>query len=137
MSTDLATAPTASPQTSQLWANVMSAALKLRPDFADLMAQALVDALKAESWFYDKAQKGIVHRPDTRSRLDAIKLVMAYAEGLPLQRIFEHKISERRDSLADALRDSPETLEAVKREVEKAEFRTRKRKVEPVEIELP
>lgn len=126
---------TAKNMPSRLWDEVMAYLLR-EPDFGGTMGKVLIDALKSETWFFDKTAGAVVSRPDTRSQLEAIKLIMAYAEGLPLQRIFEHKINETRGALRDILAESPETLAAVKREVEKAEFRTRKgpRKVEEIDV---
>lgn len=124
---------------ASMWQQI-AAVLMRDPAFPDLIGRTLVDALKAEGVHFvkgDGPDAGWQRHPDFKCRLEAVKLILAYAEGMPLQRIFEHKINESRSSLADALRDDPETLAAVEREVEKAKFRTRKKREAENAIEVP
>lgn len=125
------------PQT--IWKDV-AAALMRSPGFVDEVAETLRGALSANGKHFVKGEgpgSGWQITPDFRTRLDAVKIILAYAEGMPLQRIFEHKIHETRDTLADTLRDSPETLAAVEREIEKARFRQRKKLQNANAIEVP
>lgn len=102
------------------------------------IAATLKANLSAKRSIFDRATKTWESEPDARAQLDAIKLLLAYSEGMPLQRVLEHHINETRRSLTDELRDSPALLEAMKAEIEKAEFRTRKqRRAQAVEIEVP
>jgi hypothetical protein len=124
---------------ASVWKEV-AAALMRSPGFAQQIADVLIDALSAEGVHFVKGDgpgSGWQKHSDFRTRLDAVKLILAYAEGMPLQRIFEHKISETRGNLADVLRESPETLEAVEREIAKAKFRHRHDVKQVVEIEPP
>ena len=111
-----------------------------RPDFVELLANAIFDSLTATTPVYDKGAQAWTDRADYKARLEAAKLALAYGEGLPLQRIMQQTLLETRGDLHDALRESPELLKAVEREVEKAKFRRRNaRNVTPgpAEIEVP
>ncbi len=133
MSSELANLP------PSIWRDVAEI-LTRSSGFPAEVAATLRGALLANGKHFVKGEgpgSGWQITPDYRTRLDAIKIILAYAEGMPLQRILEHKIHETRGDLADTLRDSPETLEAVEREVEKAKFRQRKKRVEVVDITPP
>lgn len=102
------------------------------PDFAREIAQGWRECMQATRTYYDKAAGGNVTEPDYRVRLQAIMGAVAHIEGEPIKRVIhEHTGPTGLDTLA-AMQDSPALLEAVKREVAKAEFRTRNKKRERV-----
>ena len=112
--------------------------LMAEPDFLPAMRAVISDGIRAKSFSYDIASKTWLERPDMKSRIESWKLAMSYAEGLPLQRIMQQTLVETRGDLHDALRESPQLLAAVEREVEKAKFRRRHvKQAAPVELEAP
>lgn len=117
------------------------ASLMAEPDFVGSMRDAILGALGASNERWDKATKGFIDVPDYRARLDAWKIIMAYAEGLPLMRILKQELATgTQRSLSEDLRESPALLAAVEKELEKAKFRTRHTKIAQVvsvEIEVP
>ena len=113
-------------------------ALMADETFIPAMRDAIRGGLDAVGRMYDKESKSIVEWPDYKARLEAAKLAFAYGEGLPLQRIMQQTLVETRGDLHDALRESPQLLAAVEREVSKAKFRTRHvKQAQPVEIDAP
>ena len=146
METNLALAPAAGQGIGkQLFDRLLS-----DPQFLDDLAEAARDGLKAMTprrW--DKASGSWECDPDYRVRTQTLFGLLAQAEGEPIKRILHQHMgsTEGIDPLA-ALRDSPALLAAVKREVEKAEWRTSgkgehkrpkaQRQADPVvEIEAP
>jgi hypothetical protein len=141
MSTDLAkTMPPG------VWTEVLRI-LSARTGFAEEIADALADGLKATGVHFIRVKKGDggsesggewETHPDFKTRLETVKVLLAYSEGLPLQRILQHTIDEKRTSVHEELRESPELLAAVEREVEKAKFGGRHKKARAaVQIDVP
>ncbi len=99
-------------------------ALLADPDFIPLMKAAFIGALGAEIHFFDKAAGGWQSRPDYRIRLQAVMGCLAHMEGEPVKRIIHQHLGggPTIDPLA-AMQDSPALREAVRRTLEKAEWR--------------
>ena len=108
------------------------------PDFIPSMKAAIMGGLHANNKVWAKGAVTADEVEDFKTRLEAAKLALAYGEGLPLQRIMQQTLVETRGDLHDALRESPQLLAAVEREVEKAKFRKRHvKQAAPVELEAP
>ena len=118
-------------------------ALLADPEFIPLMKAAFVGALKAEIHFYDRESKSWESRPDDRIRLQAVMGCLAHMEGEPVKRIIhQHMTNGVIDPLA-ALKESPAAREAMRRLLEKAEWRhsgqsesKRPKTAQPVDVEL-
>jgi hypothetical protein len=120
-----------------LWTRIVEN-LTANGDIAAEVAASLRTALGAKVVHFDRITKAWEETPDSRAQLDAIKLILAYCEGMPLAREFRQQVNETRGDLHDALRESPQLLAAVEREVSKAKFRTRHvKQAAPVELEAP
>lgn len=102
--------------------------LLAEPDFIDAMVAAAMNGLRATRSFWTGKGENAEHHtePDSKVQLQALALVMAHMEGEPIKRIIHQHLGgdgSAPDPLA-ALRESPALLAAVKREIEKAEWRT-------------
>lgn len=110
------------------------------PEIVSEMAEELRDALKSTSERWDIHEKKFIERPDRKARLEAIKLILAYSAGLPLQRSVA--IAVNKGSYGDfmqTLREDPDMLAELERQIEKAKFHGRHlKKAAPVDAdELP
>lgn len=114
------------------------------PGFVPAMKAAFMGALRAEVHYYDREAKEWCSRPDDRIRLQAVMGCLAHMEGEPIKRVVhEHLSNSGVLDVAGALRESPALVEAVQREIEKAQWRTsgfqphkRPRKVEPATLDV-
>ena len=111
------------------------------PEFVPAIKAAALGSLSASRSFYDKTTRQMVTEPDFRTRLAAVALILSQAEGEPLRRVIHQHIggAESRVAVHEALADSPGLREAVRRELDNAEFRTRRarpvRTVAPAEAD--
>ena len=107
---------------------VLFDALLADPDFVPALKAAALGSLGASRSFYDKATREMITEPDFRTRLAAVALILSQAEGEPLRRVIHQHIGADGGRIAvhEALADSPGLREAVRRELENAEFRTRR-----------
>lgn len=106
-------------------------ALLAEADFIPAMKAALMGGLTATIYTRTGMQ------PDFRTRLQAFVSVMAHMEGDPIKRIIHQHLNDgdTKQSVVDALQDSPALLESVKRVIANAEFKDRnKRKRGSVEV---
>jgi len=126
---------------------MLAEALLADPEFMPAMKAACMGGLKATRTWWDKSSRSMQSEPDSRVQVQTVALLLAHMEGEPIKRIIHQHLGgdgSGIDPLA-ALRDSPALLAAVKREVEKAEWRSsgrngKKRDPQPVEaadIEVP
>lgn len=100
-------------------------ALLAEPDFIPLMVQAAMGGLRATTSFYNPATREVIEKVDFKTRMQAWLALTAHAEGEPVKRIIhQHLNGAGKLDAGEALRDSPELIEAIKREVQKAEWRT-------------
>lgn len=110
-------------------------------DLVTLMDGVIRAGLVSTTERWDITTKKFVERPDTKSQLEAVKLILAYSAGLPLARSVTIAIeSGGYGAMKEALRESPELLAAVERELDKAKFHGRHlKKAEPAAAieELP
>lgn len=99
--------------------------LLARPDFVKLMVDAALGGLEATTHFYNPGTKEVVSRPDYKTRLQALVMLIANAEGEPVKRIIHQHLGGTGsvDPLA-ALRESEALRDAAKAMLEKAEWRT-------------
>lgn len=112
------------------------------PDFLPSLKAAAMDGLQAVRSFYNPGAKCVVSEPDTRTRIQALTLVLAQAEGEPIKRVIhQHLGAGGIDPLA-ALQESPALRDAARRLLEQAEWRTsgkqsykRPRKANPPAVE--
>ena len=51
----------------------------------DRMVACALEALEANRSHYDMKTKTMVHEPDHKARMEAVKWLAAYADGLPMQ----------------------------------------------------
>ncbi len=117
------TAITAKP--TSLWPLVVEK-LKADPNFIPLCVDVLKAGLAAEVKHYSKEAKDWVATPDARARIDTLKLILAYDEGMPLQRVFQATfnqggVAKSVEELARSITESPELSTAFRRELERAE----------------
>lgn len=110
-----------------------------RPGFVEKMGDVIWNALEAERRVWDKeangGKGGWVCEPDSRSQLQAFFGIIAHMEGEPIKRIVHQHLGgngETADPLA-ALKDSPALREAVRRTLDKSEFKGRHSKVKQAE----
>ncbi len=104
----------------------IAADLLARPGFVRKMADALDNALGATRRTWDAGAKEWVEEPDTRSQLQAFFGCLAHMEGEPIKRIIhQHNGDGKAPDVLAALRESPALRAAMRRELDKAEFRTR------------
>lgn len=99
--------------------------LLARPGFVEAMADALHNALTAQRRTWDSGAKQWVEEPDTRSQLQAFFGCLAHMEGEPIKRVFHQHMTAGKVDPLTVLQDSPATLAAVERLLDKAKFRTR------------
>ncbi len=66
-------------------------AVLIRPELREKALAALEEGLVATKRFYDKEAGGWVAEPDYQTRVRAAELVLAYAEGRPVERKVELK----------------------------------------------
>lgn len=55
------------------------------PNGRNMIAAAIYRALGARKWHFEKGKSDRVYEEDFRTQLDAVKLALAYQEGLPAQ----------------------------------------------------
>lgn len=95
------------------------------PDFVPLMRRTAIDCLNAMSPRRWDKEQGWISDPDYRIRAQMFFGLMAHMEGEPVKRIIhQHLGQDGKLDVAGALRDSPELAAAVRREVDKVEWRT-------------
>lgn len=99
--------------------------LLAEPDFMDLMIGAARDGLRAMSprrW--DKESGQWLADPDCRTRVQTLFGLMAHGIGEPVKRIIhQHLGAGGKLDVGAALTESPELTEAVRRELQKAEWK--------------
>ncbi len=97
------------------------------PEFLPLMVDAAKDSLKAtRSFWCGKGGDGYLEtEPDMRIRVQGLALILAHMEGEPVKRIIHQHLGGAGtiDPLA-ALQESPALMEAAKRLIDKAAYRT-------------
>lgn len=76
----------------------------------ELAVDTIRGGLKANKSHWDGVAKQMVVEPDYKTRMDAAKTVLAYKEGMPVQR--QVVISESFESLRDALAAATHSPEA-------------------------
>lgn len=114
------------------------AAELLTLDAPKKVAAALNRGLTAERSVWISEGKGQGHwqsEPDTRSQLQAAALILAHMEGEPVKRVIHQHIGANGAlDLGAALRESPELVALVERELDKANWRKsgRNGKAKPV-----
>lgn len=102
------------------------------PTFIPLMRDVALGCLHASQPRWCPESKTTERIPDFKIQAQMFFGLLAHMEGEPIKRILhQHMGPNGIDTLA-AMQDSPALLEAVKREVAKAEFRTRNKKREKV-----
>ncbi len=84
----------------------------LNDDDLDNAMEAIRRALKAQKKHWDGVAKEMVAEPDYKVQLDAAKTVLAYREGMPIQR--QVVVSEAFESLRDAIIAAEHSPEARK-----------------------
>lgn len=105
-----------------LWPRIV-AKLKERPDFEDAAVEGIIAGLTATTNVYNSTTKNWDARPDGKTRQETIKLLLAYDEGLPLQRIIQANLSsgvsaKSLSELFDYVFETPELATAFERELE-------------------
>ena len=73
----------------------------IRADHMETAVQTLEDSMRATRKFYNPISKTYEEEPDYKTRLDAAKTVIAYGDGMPVQRSIT--VSDSFESLRDAL----------------------------------
>lgn len=102
------------------------AGLESKPEFVPKMIAAILTGLDANVRVFTKGDSDGALVPDARARLEAFKLAMAYAEGLPLQRIIQANLNpgmtgvNTAEDLAAYLAESPALMTAFERQLEQA-----------------
>ncbi len=96
-----------------------------RADFVGKMEAAAMDgltAMTARRW--DPEAKKWIQDPDYKTRVHTFFGLLAQMEGEPVKRVIHEHVNKRvgRADMVQQLRDSPELLAAVEREIEKAKF---------------
>jgi hypothetical protein len=93
------------------------------------MVDAVERALECQRSF--RSGQDIITEPDCKTQLAAVIWLTAHMVGEPVKRhLHEHLIGAEID-VQTALRESPGTMRAMERAIEKAKFRDRKKKPGP------
>jgi hypothetical protein len=109
--------------------------LLARPDFIASMIEAAVGGLQAKIYFYTK--DGVKDKPDNRTRIQALVMLLCHAEGEPIKRVIhQHLGAGGALDLVGAIHESPALRESLRHALEKAEFRGRNKRADPVSSEL-
>jgi len=96
--------------------------LKRAARLADLMSEEdakesekiLFGAMQATRRYFNFETKRVEYLPDCRTRLAAVALLLAYTEGLPVQRVRQDRAEmETGEEIMARLRQSPEAMRAV------------------------
>lgn len=111
--------------------------LLARPDFIPSLIEAACGGLKACNYFYAKGTGQVEETPDYKTRLQAVVMILANAEGEPIKRVIhQHMGSGGSLDIVGALRESPAVFAALEREMEKARWKGgKKAKVVAAEAE--
>jgi hypothetical protein len=82
----------------------------LLPDLDQKCADEIENALNATTKTWSPVSKSWVESPDTRTRLEAIKLFYAYRHGMPVQRVvkIEANFRDNDEQLLTLVQSSPE-----------------------------
>lgn len=111
--------------------------LKAHPDYENAAVDGIMAGLMANTNVWSKDKETWEQRPDGKTRMETIKLLLAYDEGLPLQRIQQAILTN--GGMADmheikqAVASSPAMLSGLKRMLEDIETA---KKPDPKRIEL-
>lgn len=116
---------------------LLAAALLAKPDLIEGMVAVIDRGFNANKRFWDANTKSWDIEPDGRTQIQTLALVLAHMEGEPVKRIIhQHLGGAGAMDVHAALRESPALRDSMRRELEKAEFRTRKvKKAEAIELE--
>jgi hypothetical protein len=109
-----------------------------RPDWLDLVENALVHALTAQSRFYDNATKSHVVMQDAKTQLAAVLGIWSHLEGDPIKRVIHERGGSGSSPVEDleaALANSPALAAAVRRTLAKAERNLQIKRAEPVDLD--
>lgn len=132
----LALAPAAGSGIGRAFAEGLAA----RPDFVPSLVAAAIDGLKATRSYWSKAEDRHVTEPDYRTQLQAVALILANLEGEPVKRVVHQHLHTGNGGLdvTEALADSDAMREAMRRELQKADVRARKkgRRPDPAPAEI-
>ena len=96
------------------------------PEFLPALVAAAKNGLKAtRSFWCGKGGDGYLEtEPDYRTQLQALALVMAHMEGEPIKRIIHQHLGNAGVDPLATLQDSPAARDALRRLLEKSEWRT-------------
>jgi len=126
------TALSLAPAAGQGLGKIVFDRLLAEPGFIDEMVAAARDGLRAMSprrW--DKEQNngrgGWINDPDYRTRIQTLFGIFAQAEGDPIKRVI-HELHRTGTDPVDTLHESPATMDALQRVLDKARYRGRDRK---------
>ena len=98
--------------------------LLARKGFAKRLADSLDRGLTATRRTWDSGAKEWVEEPDTRSQLQAAFGIFAHMEGEPIKRIIHQHLGNAGVDPLATLQDSPAARDALRRLLEKSEWRT-------------
>lgn len=91
------------------------------PEFLPAMKRAAMGGLEAMRSFYDPGSKCVVSEIDSRTRMQALGLILAQAEGEPIKRVIHQHLGASGElDLLGAVRDSPQMQEQLRALLEKA-----------------
>jgi predicted peroxiredoxin len=108
--------------------------LLARTDFIPAMIAAAMGGLEAKIYFFTKG--GVLDKPDHRTRIQALTMLLANAEGEPIKRVIHQHLGTGGSlDLVGAIHDSPALEEAMRHALDKAAFR--RRNVKKVATEKP
>lgn len=92
------------------------------PEFLPAMKEAAIGGLRAVQTFRDRQSGELVRQPDFKTRIQALSMLLAQAEGDPIKRVIhQHLGAEGQLDVFAAMKESPALREAVRRELDKAE----------------
>ena len=127
MATDLISSTANRVETDQALDSLsdLRAVLLSVPELRRLVVAAGIRALGATKSYYDKNAKEMVHEPDCASQMKAAIFLAAYSDGLPAKTNVNLNLGNGKGGdgmpIESALRRSPALIEALKKEIRRAE----------------
>lgn len=104
-------------------------------EFVGEMKAAVMKGLRAQHTFRDRKSGEIITADDPRTMIATVAMILAQAEGDPIKRVIHQHIgAPGAVDVQQELRDSDALRQAVRRELEKAEFRGRHGRREDLDI---
>ncbi len=124
MDLDLETIPNDAETARQIDAALADGATTIRnildkiPGARRLILIAAFRALGARKWYFEKGRTEKVFEPDYRTQLDAVKLLVAYQDGLPVQTTLSVNVGDKAGAdldLEQAVQRSPALKERLQK----------------------